>query len=80
MMHNGTIISTVNERATRTANAELMADAVFKNGPEGFKRWEKHWLDTGRLWESELRAEGLTVTADTLAKHLKWFEDRANAG
>jgi hypothetical protein len=69
-MHNGTIIGTVTERAYNswigpkpdTANREL------------WNKWEKHWIDTGRLWATELRAEGLNKTADTLEKHLAWFE------
>jgi hypothetical protein len=42
--------------------------------------YQKNWIAQGKLWVSELRAEGLNETADTVEKHLKWFEDRANAG
>lgn len=73
-MHNRTIISTVTDRATASADASLMADARHENGVEGFKRWEQHWLDVGKKWSDELKAEGLIKTAETLDKHLDWFE------
>lgn len=78
-MHNGTIIGTVSERAEAKADAMMLENAKGKNGPEGFRLWGQFWLDEGRLWASELRAEGLIKTAETLEKHLAWFERNSAA-
>ena len=73
-MTNGTIIGTVTKRATASADKVMLENAKGNNGKEAFRLWEKYWIATGRLWANELRAEGLNKTADTLEKHLAWFE------
>lgn len=65
---NGTIIAEINKRATG-------------GWPSGVSKehsaYQKHWLATGKLWANELRSEGLITTAETVEKHIKWFEENS---
>jgi len=64
-MHNGMIIAEVTKRAKVTHNSDT-------------NDYQKHWIATGKLWASELRAEGLEETAKTVDKHIEWFERQLN--
>lgn len=62
-MHNGTIIAEVTKRAKASYNPHT-TNVVYS----------RHWVETGKLWASECRAEGLEQTALTIEKHIEWFE------
>lgn len=66
-MHNGMIIAEVTKRAKATF-ASKPIETIY----------DDHWIDTGKLWASELRAEGLEETAKTVEKHIEWFERQLN--
>lgn len=68
---NGTIISEISKRAK--LNWIDPYDPVSQ-GKQWINAWRTHWLATGKLWATELRAEGLITTAETVEKHIKWFE------
>ena len=58
-----TLLSTITDRA----------EASFKKPiADYFDDWQLHWIETARRWKSELDAEGLTQTADSVADHIYW--------
>ena len=66
VLHNGLIIAEITKRAK----------AKFPRMPEDYPlTYQDYWLATGKLWASELRAEGSIATAETVEKHVKWFEE-----